>query len=506
MRRLAKGLIPVLILMLSIHAYGNNAPDLKKLNTDLQQWQEKFETPSLAVGIIKDGKVVFNRAYGKSNLKKNMKTTADTVYRIGSCSKAFTTAALAILVDEGKIKWDDKVRDHLPEFRLSDAYVSGHATVEDLLIHRIGFKTFDGDLLWYRTDYSADDILERIARLPLAHEFRTTKGYSNIMYIAAGKLIERVSGMKLEQFIAEKIFKPLGMISSTLVFDDVASHNNFAKPYKGTTELPGEAYEIIGAAGGVNTTVNDMLNWARMLLESGKMGENRVLSKESITTLFAPHMINPLGGMEKYMGLNFYLYGYGWNLFEYAGRKIVTHQGALPGYVANIILVPEEKLGIVTFTNELSMLPWAAGMEILDLYTGANKREWVADALRYNSMMRTSKDDKAKRLESARTRDTKPSLSQEKYEGIYRDDYYGDAEISIKDGKLYVSLLPTDGKLAGSMEHYHYDTFRIDFGDPYIPAGLLTFSLNEKGEIAGFSLKIGANDFNFENLNFRKIK
>jgi len=504
MKRILAGLVCGAMVVSVAFAIADTPEVLKELNESLPAGLEKCGVPSLAVGVIRDGKVIFNRAYGWSDLKKRTAATPDTIYRIGSCSKAFAAAALGVLVDRGALKWTDRVRDHLPEFRLRDAYVTEHATIEDLLTHRVGFKAYDGDLLWYRTGYNAREILTRIGRLPLSHGFREAKGYSNIMYLVAQRIVERISGVPYRDFVQRNLFKPMGMRDASLTFARVADKAEFALPYKRNKELVPEPLDAIPAAGGVNASMNDMLKWVGMLLAGGKSGDNQVLSETVVNSFFVPRMINPIGGLEQYMGLKFSLYGLGWNLYPYHNRKVVVHQGALPGYIANVLLVPEEKLGVVVMCNELTMLSFGVSRKILDLLLGVEGKKWIADAPRFDQWLAAQEKAGARQLDALRRPDTHPSLALDEYCGRYADPYYGHAKVSLRQGRLHLSLEPTRGKLAGDLEHHHLNSFRVDFKDPYIPAGLVTFHLDADGKIFGFSFRIRANDFNFENLRFTK--
>ncbi|MBN2135977.1 MAG: serine hydrolase, partial [Acidobacteria bacterium] len=377
-------------------------------------------------------------------------------------------------------------------------------TIRDTLTHRAGYKSFDGDLLWYRTGYSSDEVLKRFEKMPLKYGIRTRYGYSNIMFMVAGKVIEKISGKSYSEFINERIFKPLEMDNSYLEAQAIKNNPMLAKPYKGEIEIPFEDFDVIAPAGGVNTTVEDSLKWVNMLLKKGQVGDKQVLSGNIYSELVSPQFVIPVNGIQRAAGISFNHYALGWYTYEYNGKTVVMHQGGLPGYISEIVLIPSENTGFVIFSNELNLLPMMLVYKLLDEILGIQGQDWAKQGLMYNSMITEHDKMIEKELLEKQAKGTKPTLKLEDYTGNYHDDMYGNARITFNDGTLSVQLLPPNGELKSKLEHYQGDSFLVKFNDDFIPPGLIVFAFDKGGNIVGFSFKIDINDFNFENLYFQK--
>ena len=263
-------------------------PSCNKLNPPknfpiiLKIARETFGVPGIAVGIIKDGEIIMEKGFGYRNIETKTKTDEQTIFGIASCSKAFTAACMGILVDEGKLKWEDKVIDHLPEFRMFDPFVTAELEIQDLLCHRSGLQTFDGDLLWYGTNYSRDEVLERIRFREPSYSLRSRFGYQNVMFIAAGQVIEKVSGLSWDDFVKENIFEPLEMRSSNTTNSTLTDEMNLAYPHIDGKQLEFINYDNCGPAASINTSVSDLLKWVQMLLNKGDNSGSQILSENRI--------------------------------------------------------------------------------------------------------------------------------------------------------------------------------------------------------------------------------
>lgn len=464
-----------------------------------------FETShptGFAIGVIKNGQVVFEKAYGTKNTSTGDPVTTESLFGIASCSKAFTAAAIGLLVEEGKIGWEDRVIDHLPYFRLHDPYVTREMRIIDLLCHRSGLATFDGDLLWYGTDYSREEILHRIASLPLKHSFRMKYGYSNLMYIAAGEVIKAVSGKTWDEFITERFFKPLGMNSSTTTNRGFEKRNDVAVPHLEGIPQNYINYDNSGAAASINSNVKDLLKWAGMWINGGKDGDKEILSPGLITKLIAPQTVLGSPNNPKPFGTHLRNYALGWSVFDYNGRLVVRHDGGLPGYLSRVILLPEENAAFVLLNNDMSWINYAVSEKLINMITGKESENVIENMTgRYEKYKLMEEKQKETRINS-RIPDTSPSLTLEEYAGSYEDAMYGTTLVELKEGKLYVEMLPTKSMFYGVMEHWHYNTFKVEFDDPFLPFALVTFEFDAKGKVSGFKIDLPNNDFHFYNLDF----
>lgn len=484
--------------------FAQKTIDFEKLNAYLANAAREGQAPGLAVGIVKDGQVVFAKGYGVRSVDTRIPIDSQTQFGLGSCSKAFVAASIGILVDEGKLNWDDKVVDHLPWFRLYDAYVTKELNIGDLLCHRSGLGTFDGDLLWFGTNYTSEDVVRRIRELPIKHSFRSQFAYQNVMFIAAGLVVEAVSEKPWHKFVEERILKPLQMNSSSTNLADFKDSPNIAIPHFEGKPRAFMNFDNAGPAGAVNSSVEDMLKWLKMWINNGEVDGKQFLSVRTIRRIISSQMFLSVGPGTGPMGTHFVNYGYGWRLMDYAGRKIIFHGGALPGYVSQVAFVPEEKLGIVVLINDLVPVHDAISTRILDLFLTDQDRDYVKEALTAFKQYKPMLEKQRKERLDKQIPNTSPSLKLSDYAGLYRDQMYGDAEIAVKKGELILTFLPARELFTGRLEHFHFDTFRVEFDVPALEFGLITFHLGSDGKIGDFTIDLPSRDFNFSNLKFVK--
>jgi CubicO group peptidase (beta-lactamase class C family) len=470
-----------------------------ELNEYIQNAVDSFGVPGLAVGIVKNGEVVFSEGFGVKSTETNVPVDTESLFGIASLTKAFTAASIGMLVDEGKLNWDDRVVDHLPWFQLYDPYITREARIADLLSHRIGLATFDGDLLWYGTYYTRKEIVKRIRELPIKNSFRDKYGYQNIMFIVAGEVIEEVSGMSWEEFVQNRLFDPIGMKHSTFSNSEFDESYNLAYPH-----LEGEVqnfinYDNSGPAASINSCVSDMLKWANFWINKGRVDTSQILSEKSYYKITSSYTAINRGRGEEIGGTHFTTTGLGWFLNDYAGRKIMTHGGGLPGYLSRITIVPEDSVGIIVLQNDMQPVYRDVSSRILDIMLDHKDEDYIAKSLE----RRAKKKEKEPR---EKVSGTSSSYEMKEYAGIYSDKMYGDAEVTFERGQLSLTLLPTASLFTSEMGHWHFDTFRIKFKDPFLPEGFVTFEKNSNGDIIRFTIDLPNPDFHFYNLNFEKIK
>ncbi|PYT10295.1 MAG: hypothetical protein DMF60_00545, partial [Acidobacteria bacterium] len=473
----------LVVLASSQYAQAQEAPS-KDFDDYINKALKDWDVPGLAIAIVRNDQVVFARGYGIRKLGDSTAVDEKTMFAIGSSSKAFTSASIAMLMDEGKLKWDDPVSKYLPGFQLFDPYVSREISVRDLLCHRSGLER--GDFLWYGTPYSRDEIVRRVRFLKPTWSFRSTFGYQNIMYLTAGQIVAGVSGKSWDDFIRDRIFKPLGMTSSNTSITDLKSSNDVATPHAkidGKVEIiPWRNIDNIAAAGSINSNVVDMAQWVRLQLGEGAYKNQRLISsgglKEMHTSQTVIRMEPPWSIF--YSDAHFLNYGLGWFLHDHRGRKVVEHGGNIDGMSALVAMIPEEKLGLVTLTNmNGTPLPGALASRVYDLYLGVQPKDYSAELFKiYNAFLEQGKQAQ-KKIEESRVKGTSPTLALDKYAGTYKDEMYGDAKVTIENGKL---ALTTPG-FAGDLEHWNYDTFRVTWRARSLGKALVTFTLNAQGKV-----------------------
>jgi CubicO group peptidase (beta-lactamase class C family) len=486
---------------------------LKEIDEYAARAGQEWKVPGFSLAVVKDDKVVFVKGYGVRELGKTEPVDKDTLFAVASNTKAFTSAALATLVDEGKLRWDDPVTKYLPYFQLYDPYVTREMTVRDLLSHRSGLATFGGDLLWYETTYPREEIIRRVRFLKPAYGFRGHYGYQNIMFLTAGEIIPAVTGKSWDDYVREKFFVPLGMTRTVTTFKQLTASQNVATPHN---EVDGKVrvihYSNVDSGGGaavINSSAAEMAEWVRLQLGRGTYQGKKIFSAAASREMWTPHSI--VSGVsesaEKFNPtVHFNLYGLGWFLSDYRGREVVTHSGGLDGMTSRVALLPEENLGVVILTNSETPLQAFLFYKVFDVFLGAPPRDWSADYLARAKAARANAEAEAKKLEESRVPGTKPSLPLSSYAGTYGGQMYGDAKVTEEDGRLVVRLLPSPAYV-GDLEHWHFDTFRLKWRDtvvyPY-PRGWVTFQLDAQGKVSEMKIDVPNPDFDFKELEFKR--
>ena len=508
----------VLLLLLFVFALSVQAQSLEEKISEIDAYAQKvmkdWNQPGMAIAIVSGGKTIFAKGYGVQKIGTNDKVDENTLFAIASNSKAFTTASLSILIDEGKIGgWDDKVSRYLPEFQLYAPYVTEDLTIRDLASHRVGLDTFSGDLLWYETTYTNDEVLRRVRFLKPTRGFRSGFGYQNLMFIAAGRIIEKVSGKTWGEFVKERILVPLEMNRTTTSVSDIKE--NAAFPHNesggnGLRVLHRGNVDAAAAAAGLNSSVADLAKWIRLQLGGGEVGGKRIFSEKNSWEMWQPDVILPLSkAASEYLPTrHFNTYGLGWNVWDYQGRKIVSHGGGLDGMLSKTVLIPEENIGFVVLTNSEYPVYNIMQSKILDVLVDAPKRDWNAESLKRAEDAKKSDLEAEKKLEASRVPNTKPSLDLKDYAGNYSGELYGEATIAQENGKLVLRLKPAPNFVA-DLEHWHYDTFRIKWRPSVaynFPAGFVSFTIDKNGKSDELKIDQPNNDFWFYELEFHKQK
>ncbi len=479
---------------------------------------QAFQVPGMAVGIVKDGKLIFAKGYGVRELGKPGRVDTDTLFQIGSNTKAITAAALSILVDEGKLRWDDKVIDLLPQFRMYDPYVTREFTVQDLLTHRSGLGAGAGDLMFYpETDITRDELIHGLRYLKPVSSFRSEYAYDNLMYAVAGQIIPAVTGQSWEDFVTKRIFTPLKMSGCVPRYDLITDHSNVAAPHVVTggrlQTVPVVLMEADGPAGTVNCNISGMAKWLETQLAHGVApGGQRLFSADrsaDMWTVTTPTPLNPL--LSGLYGSHFAGYGFGWELSDTRGYKRVAHNGGVLGTVTWVSMIPELNLGVVVLTNQQSDAAMeAVGGQILDAYLGGEHRDWVAIAqsimAKRNADAKSIEDSVAKIAAKA----APPALPLDAYAGTYRDPWRGEATVR-RVGKALVLKFSRTKSLEGPLTPYQGNIFIVRWKDRNLNAdAFVRFEQGVDGKASGITMQSisPATDFSFDfqDLDFKRAE
>jgi CubicO group peptidase (beta-lactamase class C family) len=490
------------------------------LDADVNRVLKTFDVPGIAIAIVKDGKVVVAKGYGVRKLGDPKPVDGKTLFEVASNSKAFTAAALAMLVDEGKIAWDDPVTKHLPGFQMHDSYVTGAMTVRDLLTHRSGLGLGAGDLLWWpSTNFSTDEIITQLRHVKPATSFRASYAYDNLLYIVAGKIIAEKTGKPWGAAIHDRILAPLGMSGTKTSVADMLATDDYSAPHskindKAAVVKPMPVPNAVGAVG-INTNAEDIARWMNVLLNQGKMENGiQLISAKQAAELWTEQ--TPMRIREPKPGLeatkpNFYAYGLGFNLRDYKGRKIAMHGGALQGFYSTVLMVPEEKLGIAILTNaENSPAMASIYYRILDQYLSVAPRDWIKLYADQEAAAHKEELERQGKEVAARAAKSSPSLPLAAYDGEYEDAWYGKVTIRA-EGKKRIMRFTRTPDLTGELEHFQHDTFIVRWKECNFNAdAYVSFALNPDGSIERMKMAPISTEtdfsYDFKDLTFTPVK
>lgn len=444
----------------------------------------------LAIAVVKDDSVVYARGFGVRESGKPDRVDPQTLFAIGSNSKFFTSTIVGMMVDAGKMKWDDPATKYLPAFQLYDPYVTREITVRDLLSHRSGLGR-RGDLLWYASPYDRQEILRRIRYLKPNSSFRSQYGYQNIMVMASGEAAAAAGGASWDSLVAQRIFRPLGMTSSNTSVRALAGQADVATPHwsDGTTAMPIAWRNIdnIGPAGSINSNVLDMAHWLRFLLANGRVGTNQLIKPATLREIESPQTIVPSPDDTLSPSTHFHAYGLGVGMYDYLGVKVLSHTGGIDGMLSQVTLIPEKHLGLVILTNTEghNNVHAAIARRIVDAYLGAPPRDWSAIMLAQTRAQEATQAATMKRLEAARPKDTHPSVAADRVLGRYTNEMYGDVTVAAENGRQVLHFGPG---FAGDLESWANDSYKVVWHDRRQGTGLVTFVVDPLGQVS--SLRI----------------
>ena len=518
--KITKPFIIIILLAIGLQtAYSQGLTSLQ-IDSIVQVAMDSNQHAGLAVAVVKDGEIVHSKGYGLASMETGAKVDNHTRFSIASNSKAFTSAALAILVDEGKIGWNDKVVDHIPEFKMYDTYVTANFTIIDLLTHRSGLDLGAGDLMWIPdgNDFTVNDVITSFQYQTPVSDFRTKYDYDNLLYIVAGEIIVRKTGNTWSEFVESRIMDPLNMNESAGVLRNLESKNNIAKPH---SYIDGEFVEIeefdatmAAAAAGIYASVDDLSKWMIMQLNHGALNDSiSLISKRNHAKMWHPYTNRGFtaNGRHPY-NTHFSSYGLGWGIRDIAGHIKLSHTGGMPGMLSQTILIPELDLGVVVLTNAdpggYSFL--SIPNLIIDSYIGVDSVDWIG---RMTSALKDREAEGDSVVEAVWETSHKAKtkhLNFEDYVGTFNDDWFGEMEIWLKDKELWIKSIRSP-RLVGKMSYYKANTFAIrwEYRDMECDA-FASFTLDKEGKATSFTMEgISPNidfSFDFQHLNLVRTK
>lgn len=474
--------------------------------TRVEALREKVGAPGISIAIVEDGRTTLARGWGVRKLGEPAKVDGATIFQTGSTGKAMTAAALAILVDEGRIAWDDPVIKHMPWFRMYDPWVTREITIRDLLVHRSGLGLGQGDLMFVpRTNLTRRQTVERVAYLKPRTSFRAAYAYDNILYAVAGQLIEEVTGKTWEVFMRERVLRAGGMKHATSDSPDrfrVANrswpHARLSGPLRGlgTQQVLNERDELgrNGApAGGLAMSAEDMAAWLKIQLAQGALPNGgRLFSEAQAREMWKPAVTMPITALPPALSPatpNYQAYALGWQVQDYRGHRIISHGGGVFGSITRVVIVPDRNIAFAIMLNsEESGLLLGLTYTLLDHYLGVADRDWTQNWQQWYEARLEGGRAYLAQVKATAPAKVGPSLAPARYAGTYRDPWYGDVIVRSTPAGLTIDFTSTP-RMVGRLRHWQYDSFLMEFDDKAIEPAYVTFALDADGEVTGVRLK-----------------
>lgn len=485
---------------------------ISKIEKIIAEVQSTFLVPAVSIAIIAKDHIEYAGGFGTLSMQNDQSVNEHTIFALASISKSTTSAAMAILVDEGKLTWRDPVRKFLPEFSLYDPFVDREIQVRDLLIHNSGLPEVSGGTIWYDSKFNRKEVVHRLRYLKPGTSFRSAYAYQNVTYLVAGEIIEAITDQTWDDFIRERIFTPLGMSRTTTRLAELEKLGDFAIPHAwidGRIQtIPYRNHENVGPAAAVNSSVWNWAQYVQMFLNHGEYKSHCIISPESVKELWSPQTCIPIDTLPtelQKMTYTYDAYGMGWFIRDYCGHQTITHSGGVDGMRTKMAILPRENIGFVIFTNIEPGYPLnALYYSILDVLLGQEETPWSAI---YEKIQMEYFENQAAKVEErirARQQGALPSLDLLAYCGDYIDPKTGTITVSMDHQQLRFSFQESNCFHA-NLTHWHLDTFQIEWDEAYIPKGLLTFMLDSNQQPIGIKLEQpNLLDVDFSELDIQK--
>jgi len=472
-----------LLLASSLFAQTVRQSDIDAFDKYAEAARQQWNVPGMSIAVVKDGKVLLSKGYGVRELGKSETVNAETLFGAMSTTKAMTAVAMGMLVDEGKVGWNDKVLKHLPDFRVADPYVTNELRVRDLFTHNAGLG--NADFLWAWTpELSSDEIARRMQYAPQAYSLRSGFIYQNIMYLVAGMVIEKASGMSWEKFMSDRVFGPLGMKSTYPNFTLSSGYQNRSKAHfdieKKVEVIPEMTVDKAGAAGAVWSNADDIAKWVNFNLGNTTVNGKELLKPGTLAEIMRPQTIVPAGEFYPTARLtkpHWTTYGFGWFQQDYRGEMVNMHTGSLAGRTAIVGLIPDKKFGIYIFGNiDHAEVRHALMLKAFDVFVfGDNTRDWSTEAKALYDGLAADGDKRLAAVKAMRVQNTATTLPLEAYAGKYSDPFYGSLDVTFANGKLDITI---SKEAAGKLEHWQHDTFQVVWNKRWWGEDFTAFQIN----------------------------
>lgn len=500
------------ILLAATAPVATAAPSVRAIDEAVRRTMDEFRVPGMAVSVVYEGELYHASGHGILEIGAEQPVNDETLFQIGSVSKAFTAAALAVLADEGELSFDDRVIDHLPDFRMHDPWVTREFTIRDLLTHRSGLPLGAGDLLMFPNGKTTrDEIVHALRYLEPSTSFRSEFAYDNLLYIVAGEVVAKVSGTSFEDFLERRLLAPLGMNDCAATVERTPERARKATPHllmDGELETTGtHAGPLIAAAGGVTCSARGMARWMSLVLAKGVTADGtRLISEVRFDELLTPVTILPAPGyLAEHAGAHLNAYALGWGVSTFHGEPIYSHGGGLWGMTTFIAILPEQDLAVFASNNLMSAAPRAIVNEVVDRFlvdvSPDAGVDWIGVIGEASRARRDAGAEAVAKAFAARAADSTPSLPLEAYAGTYRDPWYGEVHVTLEDdGRLWFRSERNE-PLKGPLEHFQYDTFVARWTDRQLMAdAYVSFALDPEGNVERIRMKAVSptTDFSFD--------
>ena len=484
--RLSSLLFLLLYYTLSVALARQVIPD------DFDEWiqngMEQWQIPGMAVAVVKDGEVILAAGYGVLKIGDSHPVDADTQFGIASVSKHMTASSLALLVEEGLISWKDPVVRHIPWFELSDPWATAHVTIHDLLTHQVGVGRILGNRLQFMTNRSREELLRHMRYHTFEQPFRAGYVYSNVMYTLAGEVVTAVTGQSWDSFMHERFFEPMDMKRTNTSILDLHTDGNFAWPHqyiKGEViPIPLRNWDNSSPAGGVNSTAADMAKWMVMQLNNGVYNDIVMIPSSVLTDIQTPKVSLESTDVSAPVRS----YGYGYNITDFRGQRVISHGGATDGMNTSYMLLPEHNFGIIIMTNTFNNFMTAVAYSVIDYMLGTSDRDWNALMLNNYQNYYDSVKIIREEFESTRITGTTTTHTLESYSGLFHNDLYDQAEVRYHEGSLILTIFD-DEELTADLEHWHHNTFRVNWRNPAMREEFMQFLMDYEGQIGALEIR-----------------
>ncbi|WP_222983178.1 serine hydrolase [Flagellimonas meishanensis] len=481
------------LLLIFQLAYAQQSSKSDQLDAMIEKGIEDWKIPGLAAVVVQDGEIVFKKTYGVKNLNTKAPVDEHTLFTMASTTKAIVSMALGILVDQGKLKWTDKVRQHLPHFKLSDAFITEEARVQDLLTHNLGIQ--QADLLWVLDSTSTKKTIERFAYSPKTYPVRGGFDYNNIMYAIAGEVIEAVSGQHWTDFVRENIFEPIGMKDAVAKSGDIFKKGNYTTPYlndieDGMVTIDYNLSDQIGAAGMIWASLSDMGNYLKYLVNDAAVGQDTILSKSTFDYLFKPHSFvtdESFYPTQQLTKPHWKTYGLGWFQHDYRGEKLDFHTGSIGGLVAICGIIRDKDLAVYVFANlDHAELRHAIMYKAMDLFAfNDDSRDWHKEIFDLYAGFREKQVEDLKKSKAERVSGTSTTLPLQAYEGTYEHSMLGQVHIRSSNNGFDMDF---NNFFKLSAYHWHYNAFKSTKANPFHAVMDFNFQIGTSGKVASLEI------------------